>query len=57
MELCGVFGRSTTGWVGAWLSWALVGSGLRLGDCVAAPAGLDGGMRGWPQQPEASGPM
>lgn len=39
-------GRSTTGWVGAWVSraWrALARAGLRFGDCVAAPAGLNGG--------------
>lgn len=39
-------GRSTTGWVGAWVSraWRALGrAGLRFGDCVAAPAGLNGG--------------
>lgn len=40
------FGRSTSGWVGAWVSWAwraLGRAGLRFDDCVAAPAGLNGG--------------
>ncbi len=38
------FGRSTSGWVGAWVSCAWLGrAGLRFGDCVAAPAGLNGG--------------
>lgn len=53
-------GQSTSSWVGAWVSWARRApcrAGLRFGDCVAAPAGLNGGMRSWPQQPEASGPM
>lgn len=40
------FGRSTTGWVGTRVSWAWRApgrSGLRFGDCAAAPAGLNGG--------------
>lgn len=35
------FGRSTSGWAGAWR--ALSCAGLSFGDCVAAPAGLNGG--------------
>lgn len=53
-------GRRISGWVGRWVSQtrrALCLAGSSFGDCVAAPAGLNGGMRSWPQQPEASGPV
>lgn len=37
------FGRSTSGWVGVWVSWAWWALGCVWVTCVAAPAGLNGG--------------